>query len=715
MKNWILFISTLFALQSFAQQNDPANWAHYESVEKVKCYAETDTEIWLGTAHGLVIVNKNTLEKEIFNQFNSNLPADDIEAIVFDANGTPFIGTYDYVVAMYEDGEWVEIEVPIGEETFGNQPPRLYDIELAADGSLWVATNNGLWQQKDEVWTVINKDTPGFPSQFFGEVWEVEEDAAGNIWFISFELFRFDGEELVVFNDNGNQIMGFYGGGTLECRGDKLLTTNQFSFIAEIQGDSIRLADLSNNDVLPNNTGWLLNIDENDQMNFIFRNGERYIYDWENFTPANNELTPLLMEGYEPPYYEYVQQYFYDADGRIWATQGTTVHQLENTIVTSAHLSEVPLIYNGFKDFAEAPDGSVYILDLYYNMVRFHPDNGWEGGLLPDLDEPYLAYRLTFDDNGVLWVGTNIGLLRWDGETWELFNGDNSDYPNDYAGKIVTSISGDMYVATGEGVAHFNGENWNFLTSDNSGLLEGSTQNMATNDAGHLWITREQTVHFYDGETWTYFDENNSNIQHYIANGNIIPIANDDVWMSVNGGVYHYNGTDWTFFGVAEGLTSSPIDITIDPEGKIWAACYEGLGVFDGENWEMWTTDNSQLVNDKTNKIYSMSDGTIWLNTLGNGIMSYDQGLVLNVFNNARNIQNLTVFPNPTTNFIMIDKDVFTGKEMTYEILTATGQEVAVGILQGNLLQVDQLVSGAYYLRLSGESEVLVGGFQIVK
>ena len=712
MKNWIFLIISLYAGQLMAQPDNPANWNFFKGIGQVNTHAETGSEIWLGTENGLVIVNKETLEREFINRFNSNLPDDDIKSIVFDADGTAFIGTYDYVLARQSGSDWIEIEIPVDETIINNQAPKLFDIEIASDGSIWVATNNGLWHQKDGNWTVINANTSGLPTQFFGEVWGVEEDASGDIWFFSFELFRLSDGNIENISEGDNAIINFYAGGHLESRNGKMKVSNGFSFVAEIEGDSIRIADESTIS-FPGVSLWMMALDTEENINLIFQYGEQYIFDWETFLPVSNNLSEMLSNNYSTSTFSPVQDYFFDAEGRAWAAQRSNIFKSENEIISNTWLNTTPLISNNYNKFAEAPDGYTYILDSYHNLVKYHPDFGWEPLALPDFGGYYGIYNLSFDDQGFLWIGTSIGLMRWDSENWELYNSSNSAFPNDQAGQIVNSITGDMYVATGEGIAHFDGENWNYYTPDNSGLMEGSTRNMATNDSGHLWVSRDNIVHYYDGTTWTYFDENNTDIQHFINSGRIIALTNEDVWMTVSGGVYHYNGTDWTFFGAEEGLTSSPLDIAVDAQGKIWVGCYDGLGVFDGENWEMWTTDNSQMTGNHIRSVYAMSDGTIWLSAAGEGIMTYDQQLVLDIIAQNKSVERLTIFPNPATEIINISLLDTETTIADYELFSIDGRRLSAGIVEDNTLEISHLEAGIYILKIKNGEKIAVGKFEV--
>ena len=75
-----------------------------------------------------------------------------------------------------------------------------------------------------------------------------------------------------------------------------------------------------------------------------------------------------------------------------------------------------------------------------------------------------------------------------------------------------------------------------------------------------------------------------------------------------------------------DGLTSeSTNDLMQSEDGYIWIATYTGLHRFDGKDFTVFTSQNSQLPSSNILRIDKDSKGRIWLGTL-HGVAIYEKG-----------------------------------------------------------------------------------------
>lgn len=70
-----------------------------------------------------------------------------------------------------------------------------------------------------------------------------------------------------------------------------------------------------------------------------------------------------------------------------------------------------------------------------------------------------------------MWLGTDRGLVKFDGVNWTVFNTQNSGLPSDTLNQIAFSASGEILAATPRGLIRFDGTNW-------SGLWYGATHSV---------------------------------------------------------------------------------------------------------------------------------------------------------------------------------------------------------------------------------------------
>jgi ligand-binding sensor domain-containing protein/signal transduction histidine kinase len=111
---------------------------------------------------------------------------------------------------------------------------------------------------------------------------------------------------------------------------------------------------------------------------------------------------------------------------------------------------------------------------------KFQPATG--AGLISSNDVS-VVYQ---DRRGLLWVGTQGGLARWDGQEWKKFTLQDQ-LPSDDVRAIVDDPEGNLWVGTGRGLARFrDGEFTSFHKSD--GLPSDDLSALCVDGEGVLWI-----------------------------------------------------------------------------------------------------------------------------------------------------------------------------------------------------------------------------------
>ncbi|NNU34056.1 hypothetical protein HK413_07625 [Mucilaginibacter sp. S1162] len=73
--------------------------------------------------------------------------------------------------------------------------------------------------------------------------------------------------------------------------------------------------------------------------------------------------------------------------------------------------------------------------------------------MLPDQQVNSIA----IDKQGIKWIGTANGLLRISGDTWTVYNDQNSGLPSSFILSIAAQDNGLVWIGTNKGLAKFNG------------------------------------------------------------------------------------------------------------------------------------------------------------------------------------------------------------------------------------------------------------------
>jgi hypothetical protein len=150
------------------------------------------------------------------------------------------------------------------------------------------------------------------------------------------------------------------------------------------------------------------------------------------------------------------------------------------------------------------------------------------------------VYAIGFDMLNNLWAGSNKGLTKYDGTTWTTFNTLNSGLPDDTV-KAVTTLGNNIWCGTNKGVAVYDGTNWTIYNTLNSGIINDTINAFAFGTNGEAWIgTNNGLSKFYQG-TWTNFDTINSGVTYNYINYLLIDV-NNKLW--IGSGKFPQNNLD---------------------------------------------------------------------------------------------------------------------------------------------------------------------------
>ena len=216
------------------------------------------------------------------------------------------------------------------------------------------------------------------------------------------------------------------------------------------------------------------------------------------------------------------------------------------------------------------------------------------------------------DSKGFIWVGTQFGLNRYDGYSFEVFNFDVED---------DQSISSDFVLS----------------------IFEDST--------GLIWVGTSNGLNSYNPSTTKFkrylHDETN---QNSITNDHITSITEDSlgyIWIgTAGGGVNRLNKQTDSFENIRikfknNQLASFITAMLIDTNGILWVACgnarlrpsIENGGIFNVNTLSLSAEqiipqiESKDLVQlDGINSIFEDNDNNLWFGTLGQGLLKKAAG-----------------------------------------------------------------------------------------
>jgi sugar lactone lactonase YvrE len=228
---------------------------------------------------------------------------------------------------------------------------------------------------------------------------------------------------------------------------------------------------------------------------------------------------------------------------------------------------------------------------------------------------------LAFDSSGDAWIGTDNGLVHFNGEKWTTYSRANSGLSDDEIGSISVDSSDNVWVGSMHGLDVFNGEAWRSFDIPVFNIVSTAVDSM-----GNLWIgNHHDGVTVFDGEDWIRYTQANSGlVSDYVRDIAIDPSGN--IWVGTTEGVSVFDGEDWTSYSQANsGLATDGVtDIAFDPSGNIWFGNWHAVSVFDGQHWTTYLEINSTNVLDNIKCVAVDSSGNAWVGT--NDRLSYFDG-----------------------------------------------------------------------------------------
>ncbi|MBU5226726.1 histidine kinase [Clostridium senegalense] len=493
--------------------NAYSDLSHYKIVDIME---DSNERIWVATENGLNIIDKKSKKiDKFFNEINNSnsLSSDFITSICEDINGNIWIGTnnglnkfevkdnkfirYDndlvngtYITKVYKDNEKIYIgtkEDGLFELNIETNKMSKYNYEdlngnissifKDASGNLWIGSDNGLINIKDNNFITYKNSYYDSQSLVSNNVLSITQDKSGLIW-----VGTYGG--ISIFNPN--KLFTHYKRIPMI---DQTLSSDQVSGIYEddegliwlgTKNDGLNVLDRYNNSIkvfkkediksISDNQIWQITGKGNDiwiatsnGLNKFNKNTGKFT----NYYHGENENSLINND---------VRSLFIDNKGILWI--GTT-----NGVCT--------LDSNGnFKDYS-------YI---------FNDNNIMDKSITSIYEDEY----------GNMWFGTSIdgGIVKYNRDTEEVKNYIHiKGESNTISFNAIKSITGDgvgnLWIATSYGINKFNIKNEKFITyNDKNGLSNNFTYGILIDDDKNPWISTNNGICKYNIErdSFTVFD-----------------------------------------------------------------------------------------------------------------------------------------------------------------------------------------------------------------
>jgi len=292
-----------------------------------------------------------------------------------------------------------------------------------------------------------------------------------------------------------------------------------------------------------------------------------------------------------------------------------------------------------------------------------------------------MVYSIHIDPSGTAWAGSDAGLIRFNGTSWQVQTADGlSRGEIRQIAQNLTNPGDELWMATSNGatMATYDQDRVSSAmtyTREQDKLLDNDLGSVVIDSlnakwfttplglsilTGSSWLNENEYGDFIDypltslgttSDGWVFAGTNGLGVGRYKLKDGIdgvtgasfydmawsglptdtilaIHINSDNTqWYGTSQGAAYHNRWEtkkgWTTYDISDGLIDNQVRcIAATTDGYTWMGTPEGASVFDGTVWINYTVADG-LVNNEINDIAIDESGRIWFAT-SNGISMFD-------------------------------------------------------------------------------------------
>ena len=314
--------------------------------------------------------------------------------------------------------------------------------------------------------------------------------------------------------------------------------------------------------------------------------------------------------------------------------------------------------------FLGARDGSVWVRGIHTVRSLAAGAKGFVGHDIPGGHAEVAASSIDLieDRAGRILTRTDVGIARWDGLHWELFDTGNG-LPGVGVSSLLADQDGMVWIGTyGRGILYWNSadavENWTAA----QGLSDSLIWSITRADANTVWVAGETggevvapaegRAHRWplavappnqahavlvdrQGAVW-YFLFDGRVLRYQPRTGRTSPMAvlpylvrgayldhAGRIWAYTLGGLYEIDADSGQVTRAAPELIPQTMcsDLAEDAAGRLWLGCSSGLFRHNSSGWSKVSVHPTEALGGYEN-VAVTTDGQLWLSSLQPGLMA---------------------------------------------------------------------------------------------
>ena len=245
------------------------------------------------------------------------------------------------------------------------------------------------------------------------------------------------------------------------------------------------------------------------------------------------------------------------------------------------------------------------------------------------------------DSEGYIWIGTQNGLNKFDGYSFERFFNDPADIhtiSNNWIFDIAEDQNGVLWIGTKSGLNKYDKNTGRFSRVSLPNSINGTEYNFIYGiaaDESHIYINQSPTLSVLDlntGAIQSYKNTFETGGALYDKGFPVLKCSNGMIWIGSINGLCHFNPQEqeFTYFHPGEAGTNSITNGHItslmeDKNGNLWIGTEDGLNIYNTKTEQIvqYRHDMDNPGSLSHNYIQSMlqdHEGNIWIGTDGGGL-----------------------------------------------------------------------------------------------
>ena len=231
---------------------------------------------------------------------------------------------------------------------------------------------------------------------------------------------------------------------------------------------------------------------------------------------------------------------------------------------------------------------------------------------------PSIVTSIAQTTDGFLWLGTDNGLVRFDGDSFEAYHpSSGGNLLSTYITVVTAMPEGGLWIGYQSGGVSFlqNGRITNFAQGE--GLPAGSVHAFAKDMQSRVWVATSYGLGRLEGSQWHSVGPHGSYPQEHPDS--VFVDSRETLWANTSAGLM-FLPKGQEELQVADPSVFENVDIEEAPDGTVWMAASNGsvraITSRDGKY-----KANGPSIDVNSDGIRISKDGTLWISTIGKGVL----------------------------------------------------------------------------------------------